>query len=92
MYGKIQSDKCDVQYWERRANRYGEELKQLASTIKEEGLFCVEWCVMSVSTVSCGTSSVVYHGWYKTVRWFRVINILTIMVVIVDALNNYYAM
>ena len=37
------------------ANRAGEKLKQLESTIKEEGLFCVEWCVvMSVSI--CTTS------------------------------------
>ena len=43
-----------VHGWERNANRHGEELKQLESTIKEEGLFCVEWClVVSVSTISC---------------------------------------
>jgi hypothetical protein len=31
------------------ANRYGEELEQLESTIKEEGLFCVEWCLQGRS-------------------------------------------
>ena len=44
--GEIQSDKSDVHYWEEEANRYGEELKQLDPTIKEEGSFCVEWCVV----------------------------------------------
>ena len=53
MDGKIQSRKSGLHCWEGRANRYGEELKQLESTIKEEGLFCVEWClVVSVSTIS----------------------------------------
>ena len=61
--GEIQSWKIGVQAWEGEANQYGEELKQLESTIKEEGLFCVEWCV--VMSVSYGTSSVVHHGWYK---------------------------
>jgi hypothetical protein len=50
----MDEDKFSVQYWEGRANRAGEELKQLESTIKEEGLFCVEWClVVSVSTINC---------------------------------------
>ena len=49
----IQSCKSEVHYWEGAANRDGEELKQLESTIKEEGLFCVEWClVLSVRTIS----------------------------------------
>ena len=39
--------------WEVRANQEEEALKQLESTIKEEGLFCVEWyLVMSMSTVN----------------------------------------
>ena len=42
MDGKIQSSKSEVQFWEGQANRAGEE-----STIKEEGLFCVEWCPVS---------------------------------------------
>ena len=51
-----------VDRWEEVANRYGEELKQLESTIKEEGLFCVEWCIiMSMSSVSC--ESMIQHGW-----------------------------
>ena len=46
----LQSNKSKVHRWEEVANRFGEELKQLESTIKEEGLFCVEWCIfMSVS-------------------------------------------
>ena len=50
---KIESNKSTVHDCEENANRYGEGLKQLESTIKEEGLFCVEWCVvMSMSTVS----------------------------------------
>jgi hypothetical protein len=35
-----------VHRWEEVANLAGEELKQLESTIKEEGLFCVEWCLV----------------------------------------------
>ena len=54
MDGEIRDNKSLVHSWEGRANQYGEELKQLESTIKEEGLFCVEWClVVSVSTVNC---------------------------------------
>ena len=50
---EIKSNKSMVHYWEGQANRYGEELKQLESTIKEEGLFCVEWCVViSMSNAS----------------------------------------
>ena len=51
MDGWIQTYKSMVHDYEGEANRYGGELKQLESTIKEEGLFCVEWCVvMSMST------------------------------------------
>ena len=50
---EIESRKSGVHYWEGEANQVGEELKQLDSTMKEEGLFCVEWClVVSVSTIS----------------------------------------
>ena len=53
MDGSIQGSKSWVHDYERYANQDGEELKQLESTIKEEGLFCVEWClVMSVSTIN----------------------------------------
>ena len=53
MDGIIQSRKSDVHRYEGEANRYGEELEQLESTIKEEGLFCVEWyLVVSVNTVN----------------------------------------
>ena len=46
----ILSSKSEVHHCEGKANRAGEELKQLESTIIEKGLFCVEWClVMSVS-------------------------------------------
>ena len=45
MDGEIQSSKSEVCSWEGYVNRAGEELKQLESTIKEEGLFCVEWCL-----------------------------------------------
>ena len=49
-----------MHHWEERANQRGEELKQLDPTIKEEGLFCVEWCVvMSVSM--CTTLLMPYH-------------------------------
>ena len=52
--GKIQRYKSEMHDCEGKANQYGEELKQLESTIKEEGLSCVEWClVVSVSTVDC---------------------------------------
>jgi hypothetical protein len=40
---RIQSYKSEVHRWEGEANRYGEELKQLESVVKEEGLFYVEW-------------------------------------------------
>ena len=50
MDGEIQRCKSAVHYWKEYANR---DLKQLESLIKEEGLFCVEWClVLSVSTIS----------------------------------------
>ena len=46
----LQTNKSMVHHWEGRTNGAGEELKQLESTVKEEGLFCVEWCVvMSMS-------------------------------------------
>ena len=52
--GDILSCKSTVHDWEGDANQHGEELKQLESTIKEEGLFCAEWClIMSVSTINC---------------------------------------
>ena len=42
-----------MHHYEGKANQDGEVLKQLESTIKEEGLFYVEWCVViSVSTIS----------------------------------------
>ena len=53
MDGRIQRHKSKVHDWEENANQAGEKLKQLESAIKEEGLFCVEWClVMSVSTIN----------------------------------------
>ena len=53
MDGEIRNYKWWVDHWEKRANRHGEELKQLESTTKEEGLFCVEWClVVSMSAVN----------------------------------------
>ena len=52
MDGEIQSIKSAVHRWEGEANRVGEELKQLESTTKEEGLSCVEWyIVVSGSTM-----------------------------------------
>ena len=49
----IQISKHLMHRWEGYANRYGEELKQLESTIKDEGLFCVELClVVSVGTIN----------------------------------------
>ena len=49
---KIQGRKSEVHSLEGRANRHGEELKQLESIIKEEGLSCVKWClILSVSTM-----------------------------------------
>ena len=54
MDGNIQNYKSDVHNWEEQANQAGEKFKQLESTIKEEGLFCIEWClVISVNTVNC---------------------------------------
>ena len=39
-----------VHHWEVEANQSGEELKQLELTLKDDGLFYVEWCAfMSVS-------------------------------------------
>ena len=62
MDGQIQRYKSRVHGYEENANRYGEELKQLESTIKEEGLFCVEWCVVTCkSTVSF--ELMIQHGW-----------------------------
>ena len=49
--GKIQHSKNQVYYFEGTADEYGEELKHLESTMKEEGLFCVG-CLMSISAVS----------------------------------------
>ena len=43
---EIQRHKSEVHRWEGEANRSGEKLKQLESTIKEEGLSCVEWCLV----------------------------------------------
>ena len=54
MDGRLQSYKSDVHYWEKVTNQTGEKLKQLESTIKEEGLFCVEWCVI-MSESMCTT-------------------------------------
>ena len=54
MDGSIQSYKALVHDWDRMANQAGEEVKQLESTIKEEGLFCVEWCVI-MSESMCTT-------------------------------------
>ena len=60
MDGDLQSNKSSVHFWEVAAYRDGEKLKQLESTIKEEGLFCIEWCVvMSVSM--CTTLLMPYH-------------------------------
>ena len=47
----IQFSKSNVHYWEKATNQNGDKLKQLESPIEEEGLFCVEWCViMPMST------------------------------------------
>ena len=51
MDGGIQYRKSLVHRCEEKANREGKKLKQLESTIKEEGLFCVD--VVSVSTINC---------------------------------------
>ena len=48
---EIQDYERWVHYWEEKANRHGEELKQLDPTIKEEGLFCVEWYIVHVNEV-----------------------------------------
>ena len=50
----LQSYKSGVHVWEGNANQAGEKLKQLESTIKEEGLFCVEWCAF-MSESMCTT-------------------------------------
>ena len=50
--GEIQRSKSLVQYWEGEAHQAGEELKQLESTIKEEGLPCVEWCVVTSVSIA----------------------------------------
>ena len=42
----LQNRKRLVHDYEERVNQAGEKFKQLESTIKEEGLFCVEWCVI----------------------------------------------
>ena len=50
--GSIQDNKSQVHGWEGDANRRFEKLKQLESTIKEEGLYCVEWyLVLSVMSI-----------------------------------------
>ena len=58
--GDIQGNKRAVHYWKGEANWYGEELKRLESTIKEEGLFCVYHCVgcqiMAMHLISYDTS------------------------------------
>ena len=51
---KLQNNTRVVHDWEERDNQAGEKLKQLESTIKEEGLFCVEWCVI-MSESMCTT-------------------------------------
>ena len=43
---ELQDNKSEVHSWEERINQAREGLKQLESAIKEEGLFCVEWCVV----------------------------------------------
>ena len=42
----IQGSKSLLHHWEKEANRDGGGLKQLESTIREKGLFCVEWCLI----------------------------------------------
>jgi hypothetical protein len=57
----IQSCKSGMHRWEGVVNHAGEALKQLESAIKEEGLFCVEWClVVSVSTINCEVFIVIW--------------------------------
>ena len=46
MDGNIQHNNSMVYVWEGKANLAGEELKQLESRIKEEGLSCVKWCLV----------------------------------------------
>ena len=43
---KLQQRKSWVHDSERKANEAEEELNQLESKKKDEGLFCVEWCVV----------------------------------------------
>ena len=66
--GSIQYDKREVHNYEGHVNQDEERLKQLESTIKEEGLFCVEWClIMSMRTVNCkhfNLKMFIHHGWY----------------------------
>ena len=54
MDGELQDRKSLVHNFEERANQTVEKLQQLESTIKEEGLFCVEWCVI-MSESMCTT-------------------------------------
>ena len=42
----IQYSKRQEHAYEENANRYGEKLEQQESTIKEEGSFCIEWCIL----------------------------------------------
>ena len=46
----IQSNKGGMNYWEKEANEYGEKLKQLDPTIKEEGMFTLRYVFVSVIT------------------------------------------
>ena len=55
---KLQDSKSIVHTQEMVANQAGEKLKQLESTIREEGLFCVEWCVI-MSESMCTTLLIV---------------------------------
>ena len=47
MDGNLQDNRSWVQYWEEKANKNGEELKQLESTIKE-GWFVLSGVVMCI--------------------------------------------
>ena len=69
---KLKEVEDDIQYykswvhdWERKANEGEEKLNQLESKKKkDEGLFCVEWCVVMMSVSMCSTLlmlSVVHH-------------------------------
>ena len=61
----LQRRKSRVHDWERKANEAEEKLNQLESKKKkDEGLFCVEWCVVMMSVSMCSTLlmlSVAHH-------------------------------